>query len=291
MTINNAPIGEISGDFIIDSFSHKCKNGNVYYNVKCTKCGYITKMTKGKFLKNPRYHNNKNCGVWIREYDKYIGLTVNDYTIVDYLGKDGNNGQSRYLARCNVCGTEFNTLISNFNRGKGTRHECCGKHIPNDKYINRFRKIYSCMRYRTTNPNYNEYSLYGGRGISSDYFQDFMVFYKEMYESYKEHVDKYGEKDTSLDRIDVNGDYTPSNCRWATLIEQANNTRKNNYITINNETKTLAEWCKYFNINYGTVSKRIHKYGWSEEEALTTPTNATRRNTLASKLSSNIKYS
>lgn len=93
--------------------------------------------------------------------------------------------------------------------------------------LKRFRKIYSCMRYRTTNPKYTEWYLYGGRGISSEYYADFMVFYKELFQSYLEHIEKYGIKDTTLDRIDCNGNYEKGNVRWATCKEQVLNQRRN----------------------------------------------------------------
>ena len=53
----------------------------------------------------------------------------------------------------------------------------------------------------------------------------FIVFYNELFESYKNHVDEFGEKDTSLDRINPNGNYEKGNVRWATCKEQANNKR------------------------------------------------------------------
>ena len=81
------------------------------------------------------------------------------------------------------------------------------------------------MRKRTTNPNSSEWDNYGGRGISSDEYKFFIDFFDDMYSSYIEHKNKYGEKDTTLDRINPNGNYTKTNIRWATRIEQQNNTR------------------------------------------------------------------
>lgn len=79
--------------------------------------------------------------------------------------------------------------------------------------------------YNEYNPNSSEWDNYGGRGISSEEYKFFIDFFDDMYQSYVEHKIKYGEKDTTLDRINPNGDYTKSNIRWATRIEQQNNTR------------------------------------------------------------------
>jgi hypothetical protein len=74
----------------------------------------------------------------------------------------------------------------------------------------------------------------------------------------------------SLDRIDVNKNYTPENCKWSTYIEQANNRTNNNYIEFNGEIKTLKMWSEKYNINYKCLAKRL-KRGWDIEKALTIP--------------------
>lgn len=88
-----------------------------------------------------------------------------------------------------------------------------------------------------------------------------------MYESYLKHCEEYGEKDTTLDRIDVNGNYCKENCRWATRKIQANNTRKNHYITINGEVKTLTQWVEFYSIAPSTVKNYIKK-GYSDIDAI-----------------------
>jgi hypothetical protein len=73
----------------------------------------------------------------------------------------------------------------------------------------------------------------------------------------------------SLDRIDVNGDYSPDNCRWATHAQQMRNTRFNIRLTLNGRTQCLVDWAKELGIKRATIQKRL-KSGYSDEEALST---------------------
>lgn len=92
---------------------------------------------------------------------------------------------------------------------------------------NRFYRCWADMIKRTTNPNRIDWKYYGGRNITvSTKWLQFNNFRLDMYNSYLKHSKKYTEKDTTLDRINVNKGYSKSNCRWATRKEQTQNRRK-----------------------------------------------------------------
>lgn len=124
---------------------------------------------------------------------------------------------------------------------------------------------WEAMKRRCTCPTLDCYKLYGGRGITyTPEWDDYLVF--------KEWALSNGYSDLlTLDRIDVNGNYEPSNCRWATQSEQMRNTRANHWLTYQGETKTLVEWAEIYHIPYHTLKNRINRYHYTVEDALTKP--------------------
>ena len=122
--------------------------------------------------------------------------------------------------------------------------------------------IWKSIRERCNTKTCRIYKNYGGRGISiCKEWDDFKVFREwSLLNGYNDEL--------TIDRIDVNGNYEPSNCRWATYKQQANNKRTNHNITYKGETKTLTEWADYTGIKVGTIWMRLKK-GWSVDRALT----------------------
>lgn len=119
------------------------------------------------------------------------------------------------------------------------------------------------MKQRCSNKNADSYRFYGARGIAvCAEWQEFEPFYNwALNNGYKEHL--------TLDRINCNGNYEPSNCRWITMKAQQRNRRSNHNLTYNGETHTIAEWAEITGINQGTITRRINVLNWSIERALT----------------------
>jgi hypothetical protein len=129
----------------------------------------------------------------------------------------------------------------------------------------RLFRIWAEMKKRCYNPKQGFYQDYGGRGITicKEWQSDFQAFYQwAIVSGYKDNL--------SIDRIDVNGNYTPDNCRWATRKEQANNTRRNHYVFYNGKTHTIAEWAEIIGISPKTIQSRLSS-GWNIKDALNKP--------------------
>lgn len=129
-------------------------------------------------------------------------------------------------------------------------------------YNTRLYRIFSGMISRCKYPSATEYKDYGGRGITvCDEWKE--------YNNFKQWAMSSGYTDKlTLERNDVNGDYCPENCRWATMDEQRNNKRNSHFLTYNGVTKTMAQWANLLGINYRTLRSRINTLGWSIEDAL-----------------------
>lgn len=187
-----------------------------------------------------------------------IGEKINRLKLIEYT----SNGKGIFLCEC---GTVKEISRYNVERGAVKSCGCLFKEHPNNTKHSgsgtRLYIIWKGIRQRCNNPNCKIFKNYGGRGIKlCDEWNDFNNF-KEwaMINGYKDNL--------SIDRIDVNGNYTPDNCRWVTNKIQANNKRNNRLLTLNGTTKTMSEWSEETGIKVSTIWERLNK-GWSVERAL-----------------------
>lgn len=165
---------------------------------------------------------------------------------------------SKWLCRCD-CGNE---VVRSLRTLTGNRNHSCGCWIAEGNMYRRHGgsfsityKSWASIKIRCCNPKDKHYPDYGGRGIrvcdrwlGEHGFENFLA--------------DMGERPSakhSIDRIDVNGDYCPENCRWATAKEQANNKRNNILIEHNGEVRTLPEWCDSFGVEITRARKRYYR--------------------------------
>lgn len=176
-------------------------------------------------------------------------------------------GNSKWLCKCD-CGNE--TRVNAYKLTSGHTKSCgCLKHN-GYHYTHKLGKpkTYSHwvnMKTRCLSRNNAKYKDYGARGITiCDEWLDFKNFHEWA-------INNGFKDDLTLDRIDVNGNYEPSNCRWITMFEQASNKRNTRWVTFNGITDTIKGWSKRLNMPHGTLWNRIIKNNWNVEKALTTP--------------------
>ena len=178
--------------------------------------------------------------------------------------------KTRWLCVCD-CGKETVVFGTNLTRGLTHSCGCLNKEITRSRFSkhhlseHKLHQVWSDIKKRCTNPNHKSFDIYGGRGIKvcDEWQTDFKAFY--------DWAMRHGYQDgLTIDRIDVNGDYCPENCRWADKLTQANNCRTNHRLTYNGVTKSIAEWAREIGVSDSVLRHRIRK-GWSTEKALTIP--------------------
>jgi len=119
------------------------------------------------------------------------------------------------------------------------------------------------MLQRCSNPSNNSYKDYGGRGIKvCERWKNFSNFFADMGER---------PQGMTLERRNNNKGYYKNNCKWATQMEQNNNSRNCIYITFQGKTMTIAQWERYLGYKNGVIKHRLHLFRYSVEKALTHP--------------------
>lgn len=118
------------------------------------------------------------------------------------------------------------------------------------------------MKDRCYNNNNKNYKNYGERGIKvcKEWKESFINFYKWA-------INNGYEENLTIDRIDVNGNYEPNNCRWLTIKQQQNNKRNNHILWYKNQKHNITKWASITGINRATIYSRL-KYGWPIEKVL-----------------------
>lgn len=199
-----------------------------------------------------------------KKFERLTVVSEGDY----YISPKGAKVK-RWICKCE-CG---NTIQANTTQLRNGNVKSCGcymrekakkNHVVHGMYGERLYNIYTSMIQRCENPNKADYHNYGGRGIKvcDEWKHDFQAFYDwALANGYK--------KGLTIDREDVDGNYEPSNCRWATMKEQNNNRRNNRLLTFNGETHTMAEWADITGIKYSVLACRILNHKWTVERALT----------------------
>lgn len=165
------------------------------------------------------------------------------------------------------CGTRKDVRDAEIRRGESSSCGCYNREISSTHHSSRTRlyEIWHGMKQRCNNPRSKDAHNYSERGIA------ICQEWNDSFESFRDWAISNGYQDgLSIDRIDVNGNYCPENCRWSTASEQCRNTRVNHLLTFNGKTQPIASWADETGIDYYTLSKRIEK-GWSVDRALTQP--------------------
>lgn len=176
-------------------------------------------------------------------------------------------GTYRYHAVCLCdCGNYATPNIRNLKDGRSTSCGCAHRDAvtKHGQWGTQMYKVWKSMHRRCYNKKETRYASYGGRGIKvCDRWHTLDNFIADMEPIYFE--------GGTIERIDYNGDYEPTNCKWISAPDQAHNKRSNIRLSFNGKTQCLAHWAKETGLPYGTLWERIKVLHWGTERALTTP--------------------
>jgi len=194
------------------------------------------------------------------------GTQTTRWTVIRESGFD-KHGFRKILCQCK-CGEKRTILKSSFVTGRSMSCGCLQKEIARSRFTKHGEhgsRTYRCwdhMIQRCENRKNTRWVDYGGRGISvCERWHDFRSFLTDMGECPSDH---------SIDRINNDGNYEPGNCRWANIFQQSQNTRRNVFLELNGERKTISEWSRCSGLAEGVLRYRADKK-WPADLILSIP--------------------
>ena len=224
----------------------------------------------------------------------FVGRRVNSFTVLGIIDRkqEGKSRRSlRLTCKCD-CGDVRDYLPYEITSEKRQTCGCKGNPLSKTKDISfmgtkrpsktQLYHIWQSMKQRCCNPKNCNYHKYGGRGISiaEEWRADFCAFAKwAMENGYSSQKNSNGMNYLTIDRIDVNGDYSPSNCRWISNEMQQLNKRTSFMVVYRGETKSLMHWCKELHLSYPAMRKRfMSKKDWTVDKIFETPVKSRKKN-------------
>ncbi len=192
------------------------------------------------------------------KYINIIGETFGYLTVINRSDDVGNGKKPVVKYEC-ICTCGQLVTVKGESLRSGHTVSCgCKKVKHNLSNKERLYNIWKCMRQRCNNPNNPRFSHYGGMGVKICVeWNDYLMFRSwALANGYADNL--------SIDRIDVNGNYEPSNCRWATNKIQANNQTRNRMISYKGRNYTMSELADSLDLSYSALQHRIER-GWTIE--------------------------
>ena len=205
------------------------------------------------------------------KFNDITGQKFGRLTVISYQGKNKSK-HSTWLCKCE-CGNTKVIDVGSLLQGRTRSCGCLDKeaHLlrPNRKthgaVKTRLYRIWEGIKKRCHNQNNSDYPNYGARGIIV------CEEWRKSFTAFRDWALANGYEDTlSIDRIDPNGNHEPSNCRWATAIQQVRNRRITPFLTYNGETHSIADWAEILGVPQNRLYAR-KSFGWTDEQILTTP--------------------
>lgn len=206
---------------------------------------------------------------------KLIDLTGQKFgrlTVIERAGSDKYKN-AMWLCKCD-CEKQAKCVVNGSYLRKGLSQSCgCYNRELNSERMKthgesktRLYKLWVGMKKRCYNQNCNSYKYYGaeGKAVCDEWKDSFQAFYDwSMSNGYQDNL--------TIERIDNSKGYSPDNCKWATMKEQSNNTRRNHLIEYKGKKQNLTQWAEELNINYDKLEARINRLHWDVDRAFKEP--------------------